>query len=139
MEENGVCPKQFLSVLDHTKEHYIAHVKLEKDTMTMLLTNLRVFCYNDQQMLMWMLPYLSIYSIEINPVQEGQESDTQFHLTFVNPKKSVKSPLVTHSFLASTKLQKELWVIVLRRLLRDAWQQFFEGKQLLHQSFFFFQ
>ena len=131
--EEVVCPKDFVSIIEHPKETYIAHVKLtEGEAITLILTNLRVYCLNAAKTVLWTLPFLSIYSIETTaasetPEQPVDEQQNRFYINYTNPKKSVKSPLVCHSFSTATSIQKDLWVIVIRRLLRDAWQEYFEG------------
>lgn len=74
---------------------------------------------------LWSIPLLELYSVE---AKEGAGQDRQIELWHDAAKPSAKQPIAVRPLTTSTRSQRDLWLIVLRRVWRDAWQCHFESR-----------
>ena len=115
------CPpdaKQLLAAGDI----FVAQLPIQDPLASLcVLTSRAIFLCDDAKTSKWSKPWLETYSVQA--VDEKQVS-----LSFVDAKKNLKMPLDSRVFTFETRTQRDLWVIVFRRLFRDAQQQYLESK-----------
>lgn len=115
------CP-QDLKGLITGDDHFIGQFSVKDDMQTPLcvVTAKNMFLCDAAKSPKWAKKWLEIHSIH-------PKGDTDIVISFLNPKKNVKSPLDDKLITLETRTQRELWLIVLRRLTRDSHQAFFES------------
>ena len=60
--------------------------------------------------------------------QVSSEAEMKLKIQYYLPRANAKMPVTERTVTFETRAQRDLFVIVFRRLCRDAWQQFYESK-----------
>lgn len=123
---SAVCPVQFQTLLEpENDEYYISH--FDHDGEIVVVSNVTLSICDVNNKLKWSKPWLEIYSVEAN-------GDTQLNIYFMIAKAGSKAPLMDRTFSFPAQTKRDLWLIVFRRLVREAWQEYYESIYFIFQA-----
>lgn len=152
------CPDRYRSLLGHPEETYVTHSgftdpKTQSAFEIVATTRRLSFCDSASHALLHDFPLSHVYSVDLHPddrstfiltmahVSAKSKVRSLFFLSFAlvmvfepTKKKKKKDLLEEREVKSEGSAKANLWIIVIRRLLRDFWQEFYEG--LFHLLFF---
>jgi hypothetical protein len=140
------CPAKFKRVLYLPGECYVAHTTVrdkELGDVELLSTTKSLYGLKDGKTV-WNCPFIELYSVDEDPEKEQQITFSFCIKVKIRVRINIKILQLLYLLIIynltgqeyfgfkhiefENPTKKELWVIALQRLLRDFWQEYFEGR-----------
>eukprot|EP01095_Lingulamoeba_sp_RSL-Kostka_P000489 TRINITY_DN10778_c0_g1_i1.p1 TRINITY_DN10778_c0_g1~~TRINITY_DN10778_c0_g1_i1.p1 ORF type:complete len:290 (+),score=54.12 TRINITY_DN10778_c0_g1_i1:127-996(+) len=125
------CPENFVGFVNED-ETYITHTTVKhipEGNITICVTSFNVYMISNDNSLIQAIPFLNVHNVEPSPI------DKKAFFLCITPKKAptsqkTKTPMKKITFKLETFTQRDLYIIIMRRICRDVHQEYFESKYI---------